>query len=149
MADPAVAGGIGLRRIPSLEGTRAWIDGALADPAVHAFAIVAGDRHVGNVVLDELDEHVGSARLSIYIGEADARGHGFAAQALNLVAAHARDELGLYKLWLTVDAGNEAARAAYRRAGYQDEGVLKGEFVYAGRRSDAIRMGLILGDQQA
>ena len=146
MADPAVAEGIGLASEPSLERTRAWIDRAAADPAVHPMAILAGDRHIGNVVLDRVDRHLATARLSMYIGEEDCRGRGLAGPSLALAIAFARDELGLFKLWLTVHPDNAPARAAYRRAGFAEEGVLRGEFVYDGRRSDAIRMGLILRD---
>ena len=146
MADPVVAQGIGLSRPATLESTRAWIVRATTDPAVHALAILAGERHIGNVVLDQIDRRLGTARLSMYIGEPDARGQGHAAPALEQAIAYARDELGLFKLWLTVHAENGPALAAYRRAGFQDEGVLRGEFLLDGRRVDAIRMGSILAD---
>ncbi len=47
---------------------------ARTDLAVQAFAIFAEEQHVGNVVFDRIDRYLGSARLSIYVGEAAARG---------------------------------------------------------------------------
>ena len=144
LTDPVVARGIGLRTEPSLERTRKWISRAGEDPSIHPFAIVAG-AHVGNLVLDELDAYLGTARLSIYVGSAHARGAGIAQQAIALAAAHAADVLHLYKLWLTVHAGNAPAIAAYTRCGFVSEGVLRGEFLLDGQRADVLRMGLVLG----
>ena len=145
LEDPDVALGLGLRREPTVAGTRAFIERARADGACHPFAIVAGGSHVGNVVLDLLDEHLGTARLSIYVGEASARGGGVAQRAVGLAADHARDVLGLHKLWLTVHVGNAPALAAYARAGFVAEGVLRDEFLLGEKRTDVVRMGLLLG----
>ena len=144
MADPDTAQGLGLRAEPSNERTREWVLRATTDDTVHAYAIYSRDRHVGNVVLDQLDTHLGTARLSIYVGEPDARGRGVAQAAVRQAAARARDELALHKLWLIVHEGNAPARAAYERCGFEVEGRLREEFLLAGRRVDALRMGLLL-----
>lgn len=147
MADPEIARGLGLRREPSLEATRAWIDRAAGDPTCHPFAILAGGAHVGNVVLDLMDDYLGTARLSIYVGERSARGAGVARRALALAAGEAAEALRLHKLWLTVHVGNAPAIAAYARAGFLVEGVARGEFILDGRRTDVLRMGLVLDEQ--
>jgi diamine N-acetyltransferase len=144
MTQPRVAQGIGLRSAPSLERTRAWIERAHDDETCHPFAIVASGAHVGNVVLDQLDATLGTARLSIYIGEQAQTGRGVARTAIGLVAEHAATALGLHKLWLTVHVGNASAIAAYERAGFVIEGVLRDEFLLDGARTDALRMGLML-----
>ena len=144
LEDPEVAGGLGLRREPSLAGTLAWIDRANDDATFHPFAILAGGAHVGNVVLDLLDEYLSTARLSIYVGDAAARGAGVGQQAVRQVADHAADVLGLHKLWLTVHVGNARALAAYVRCGFLVEGVLRDEFILEGDRIDVMRMGLLL-----
>lgn len=146
MADAEIARGLGLRREPSLDGTRAWIERAEADPTCHPFAILAAGTHVGNVVLDLLDSYLGTARLSIYLGERSARGTGVARKALVLAAEHGQ-ALGLHKLWLTVHVGNSRAIALYARAGFLVEGVHRDEFMLDGRRTDVLRMGLLLGER--
>ncbi len=145
LEDPELAGGLGLRTDPTLETTRAWIERARLDATCHPFAIIAGDAHVGNVVLDLLDEHLSTARLSIYVGERDARGVGVAQKAVRRAAEHAAEVLHLHKLWLTVHVGNAPALAAYTRCGFLAEGVLRDEFLLDGERTDLIRMGLLLG----
>ena len=124
LEDPEVAGGLGLRREPSIDATRAFIERSREDAHCHPFAIVAGGAHVGNVVLDLLDDHLGTARLSIYVGESAARGAGVAQGAIRRAAEHAEEVLGLHKLWLTVHVGNAPALAAYARCGFRVEGVL-------------------------
>lgn len=144
LEDPEVSRGLGLRREPSLAATLAWIERARDDSTCHPFAIVVRGAHVGNLVLDLLDEYLGTARLSIYVGDGAARGSGVGRQAVRQAAEHAAGELGLHKLWLTVHVGNAPALAAYARAGFVAEGVLRDEFKIDGRRTDVVRMGLLL-----
>jgi RimJ/RimL family protein N-acetyltransferase len=124
-----VSANLGLRTKPTLEKTLAFIAASATDEATCARAILLGERHVGNVVLDSIDRHIGKARLHIYVGEPDARGHGVGRRAVALALALAFDELGLHKVWLTVHARNVAAVRAYEAAGFQLEGTHRGEFV--------------------
>lgn len=143
MCDPEVSRNIGLRTEPSPERTRAWIARATGDAGIHAFAILVASRHVGNVVLDQLDAYLGSARLSLYIGEASARGAGIGRTAVVLALREAFARLGLHKVWLTVHCRNTAARRLYERLGFVVEGVLRGEFLLDGERIDAVRMSIL------
>ena len=145
VCDPETSRHLGLRRTPSLEATADWIAAAAADPTVHAFAITAGGRHVGNVVLDQLDSYLGSARLSIYIG-AEARGGGVGGAATGLALAQAFTTLGLHKVWLNVHSRNAPAVAAYAAAGFAVEGVLRDEFLLDGKRLPALRMAVLRPD---
>lgn len=147
MSDPVVSQGIGLSHEVDRDSTTEWIARATADPTVDALAILVDDRHVGNVVIDQVDSHLKTGRVSIYIGERDARGQGVARRALELALERAR-ERSLYKLWLIVHARNDTALALYESVGFAREGVLQGEFLFDGRRTDAIRMGLVLSDSQ-
>jgi diamine N-acetyltransferase len=144
MEDPAVRDNIGLRSEPSLERTQEWIARALADETVCAFAILAAGQHVGNVVLDRIDRHLQTARLSIYIGEG--RGGGAGKAATLLAARHGFDTLGLNKIWLTVHAQNGMAIRVYQQLGFTVEGFLRQEFVLAGQRIDVLYMGLLASE---
>src|SRR4051812_9139778 len=109
-SDPEIHEGLGLRTASTPAGTQAWIERALGDDTVRAFAIHAGTAHVGMVVLDRIDRHVGTARLHVYVGD---RGKGVGREATKLAVAHAFEELALHKVWLTVHAKNVRAIAAY------------------------------------
>ena len=75
LRDPVVGSNLGLRSTPTLAKTRAFIADAGTSEAICARAILVGGKHVGNVALDQIDRHVGKARLFIYLGEASARCH--------------------------------------------------------------------------
>jgi RimJ/RimL family protein N-acetyltransferase len=149
MRRPDVAGNIGLRRKPTLERTRVWIERAQADDATRAFAILSRGQHVGNAVLDFIDRHLGTARLSIYIGEPEARGRGIGRAALRELLVNAFSRERLFKVWLTVHVQNVQAIAAYVAVGFRLEGILRGEFQLAGRRLDALRMSLLADEFRA
>ena len=148
VADPVVADGLGLRdRNPTLEKTRAWIERTGSDPTVRAFAILAAGTHVGTVTLDRIDEYLGTARLSVYVG-ASARGAGVGRAAVDRAAGLAFSRLGLHKIWLTVHAENARAIAAYLAVGFRLEGILRDEFLLAGRRVPAVYMGLLRSEYE-
>jgi len=140
LSDPELAEALGVHREVSLEETSRWIARAVSDPGIHAFAVLCGGEHVGNVVLDQMDEHLSTVRLSIYIGDSAQRGRGLGDAAVALALDQAFERLGVHKVWLTVHVENERAIALYGRCGFEREGVLKGEFLLGGRRIDAVRM---------
>ncbi|MGH7178924.1 MAG: GNAT family N-acetyltransferase [Tepidisphaeraceae bacterium] len=146
MLDPQVSINIGLRSEPSPEKTRAWIENAARDPSVRAFAIAQVGKHIGNVVLDRIDAHLHTARLSIYIGEVSARGSGAGMTAVFLAAETGFGEMKLNKIWLTVHEHNAPAIAAYGRVGFIVEGVLRDEFMLDGKPIAALYMGLLRAD---
>jgi RimJ/RimL family protein N-acetyltransferase len=146
MCDPAVRDNVGVRSEPSLGRTEQWIEQALADESTVPLAIECAGRHVGNVVLDRIDRHLSTARLSIYVGESSVRGKHVGRRAVSLAVAHAFVELGLNKVWLTVHAHNAPAIAAYTAAGFSIEGVLRDEFVLHGRHCAAFYMSVLRRD---
>ena len=146
LRDPYVRENVGLRATPPSERTRAWIRRATRDPATRALAIVVAGEHVGNVVLDRIDRELGTARLSVYIGEAGARGSGIGRAAVEAALAVAFGELRLNKVWLIVHVENERAIRTYRSAGFAREGRLREEFRLGRRRVDVLYMGILRKD---
>jgi RimJ/RimL family protein N-acetyltransferase len=143
MADPEVASNIGLRREPSLERTVEWIQKAVQDPTIRAYAILVDEDHVGNVVFDQIDAYLDSARFSIYIGEPGLRGNGVGSTAAWLAAKLAFDQEGLNKIWLTVHVMNQRAINVYTKLGFMLEGILRDEFWLNGKRLPVLRMSLL------
>lgn len=143
MCDPEVRLGIGLRQEPSLDKTRDWIERASRGNEVRAYAVTCAGAYVGNVVLDRFDHYLGTARLSVYIGDAARRGQGLGRNAVALAVQVGFEQLRLYKIWLTVHAENQRAVATYRAIGFVHEGTLRDEFLIGGRRLPALYMGLL------
>jgi RimJ/RimL family protein N-acetyltransferase len=146
MCDPEVAMNLGIRSEPSLEKTRAFIERAANDTTIQARAILLDDKHVGNVVLDQIDGQARKARLHIYVGEAAARGRGVGKHAVGGALELAFDELSLNKVWLTVHTRNARAIAAYVAVGFRVEGVHREEFVIGEDLVDELYMGCLAAD---
>lgn len=144
ICDPCVRDNIGFHREASLESTENWIRNAIKDSSIHAYAIFEEDVHIGNVVLDQVLPELQTARLSIYIGEANARGRGIGKKALQLALSEAFNRLGIQKVWLTVHEQNINAIRAYYRAGFSLEGIHRKEFLLHGRRINALYMGILV-----
>ena len=143
MQQPDVAEGIGLSRPPSLERTLSWIISARNSETVRAWMVQIDGDHVGNVVLDQIEARAATARLSVYLGSAEARNRGIGTTASYRALEYAFSTENLYKVWLTVHTENAAAIGAYRKLGFQIEGTLRGAFVVNARRLDALYMGLL------
>ena len=111
------------------------------------FAVMSGERHVGNVWLWEIDTRHRHAEVRILIGEHDAIGCGLGTAALRRLEPVAFEDMGLHRLYAYVLDINPRARRAFEKAGYGIEGRLRedrwsdGEFldvhVLARLRGDA------------
>jgi RimJ/RimL family protein N-acetyltransferase len=98
---------------------------------------------VGNVVLDKTDTYLGTSRLSVYVGESQARGRGVGLTGIYLALLDGFERYDLHKVWLTVHIHNQSAVRTYRKLQFKVEGVLRDEFWLEGRRIDAYYMGLL------
>jgi RimJ/RimL family protein N-acetyltransferase len=143
MLDPAVRENIGLSRDPSMQATIDWLENAQKCTQILPFAILLGDQHVGNVVLDRIDSYLSSARFSIYIGEPSARGKGIGLTSTYLILKKGFSEQLLNKIWLTVHSRNYAAINTYTTLGFVIEGILRDEFWLNGKRIPVFYMGLL------
>lgn len=145
MSDPNVADNLGLRQKPSLERTRDWID-KITRSHDSAFAIEWEKTHVGNVVLDQKDDKVRSARLSVYIGDCNVRGRGIGTAAIQKVLEMAFDRMNLNRVWLLVHELNLPALQMYKRLGFREEGRQVEAFYFREHLVDAILMAVLKRD---
>jgi RimJ/RimL family protein N-acetyltransferase len=81
-----------------------------------------------------------------YVIAAWARRRGVGTRALSLYSKYAFSALGLARLELLVQPGNEASLALGRRAGFAEEGVLRSHSLVRGQRKDMVMMALLPGD---
>lgn len=146
MRDPVIRNNVGLRSEPSLKATLAWIGRAETDQGMAAWAIEIGGRHVGNVILDQLDQLVRSVRLSVYIGDSDFRGRGVGGRAIDLALRDAFEQRALAKVWLSVVIDNVSAIRCYHRCGFRIEGIHRQDFYADGAIKDSLYMGVTRSD---
>jgi RimJ/RimL family protein N-acetyltransferase len=143
VSDPEIAVAIGLRRSPTLEYTRQWIQRSIENPLINAYALLFNNLHVGTAVLDNTDTYLRTSRLSVYIGERSARGTGVGLTGIYYVLVDGFKKHDLHKIWLTVHVNNQAALKTYTTLNFKVEGVLRDEFLIHSRRTDVYYMGLL------
>jgi RimJ/RimL family protein N-acetyltransferase len=98
---------------------QALLPTGLATPSTLLASLQIGDERVGDIWLGlrgPADRPYGWI-WHVYV-ESEHRGHGYAAQAVQLAEAHARVVFGVSDLRLNVFSGNTAAIGLYRQLGY-------------------------------
>ncbi|MBI5305856.1 MAG: GNAT family N-acetyltransferase [Chloroflexi bacterium] len=109
------------------------------------FAIRAcdDDRMIGFVRLARIEWTHGIALLTFGIGDADARGKGYAREALTLALQYAFDELNLHRVAAQVPDYNARAKQILERAGFVLETRRREVIHRDGKRWDLLGYGIL------
>jgi RimJ/RimL family protein N-acetyltransferase len=123
----------------------AWYRALVASPSAAAFAVdrLTDGAFIGIVWLYDIHQRHRRAEVRIVIGEKSAWGGGYGTDALRALVRLAFGPLKLEKLWADVLATNPRAAAAFERAGFTREGLLREDRVQDGGRVDVIRLGIV------
>lgn len=126
-----------------VEQTRAYIAETLAIAGAHAWAITeSGGQALGRIALFVVREGVGEIGV---IMRPEASGRGLASKALALVAKYGFETLGLHRLAADIDPDNSNSISLFLRAGFAQEGLLRGNWkTHLGVR-DSVIMGKLKG----
>lgn len=107
------------------------------------------DQVVGRTDVFEIDRQNGSCAFGITIGQPDLWGTGLGTDAVNAVVDFAFGQLRMERVWLDTDDHNARAQAAYRKAGFAEEGRFRHAFYQDGRWTDDIRMAMLREEWEA
>lgn len=123
----------------SVEETARYIAETLALKGAHVWAITEDDSEaLGRIGLFVQRGGVGEIGI---IMRRDATGRGLASKALNLVIEHGFGPLDLHRIGADIDPDNNASISLFLRAGFQREGLLRGNWkTHLGVR-DSVIMG--------
>jgi RimJ/RimL family protein N-acetyltransferase len=124
--------------------TADYIQATIDMPGARAWAITeTGGEALGRVALFTVRDGVGEIGILL---RREATGRGLASKALMLVDDYAFHQLGLHRITADIDPDNNASISLFLRAGYQREGLLKGNWkTHLGIR-DSIIVGKLRGD---
>ena len=101
-------------------------------------------RLIGTVTLNRLDYHHLTANISFVIGHRDARGRGYATEAVHAASDFMFNDRGFYKLWGGYYQDNISAEKVFKKCGFEVEGRLAKKLVnYKNERVDHIFVGLL------
>jgi len=106
--------------------TAEYIRATLNLPGAHAWAITEnGGEALGRIGLFSEREGVGEIGI---IMRPEATGRGLASKALGLVTAYGFDELALHRIAADIDPDNTSSISLFLRAGFEREGLLRGNW---------------------
>jgi RimJ/RimL family protein N-acetyltransferase len=114
----------------------------------YSFGIFSAEpdrRHLGGVTLNRIDWNVQSANLG-YWRVADAVGKGIVTTAARLICAYGFEKLGLHRIEVLVEVGNDNSMRVAERIGGKCEGTLRGKIQRDGTFFDACIYSVLPGD---
>lgn len=115
----------------SLETLHEFVEtnGGRSDTLLLAIVELETGEHVGNVKVGPLDPHHLTADLGIVVGERRCWGRGVGTEAITLASRLAFERLGARKLTASCYSANAGSAAAFRRAGWIEEGARPGQLL--------------------
>ena len=134
----------------TLEQHNNYFQSKILTGEVKQFIIVVDDDNkeleVGTTFLKSIDNYSHKAEFGIFIGEDTSRVKGYGSQATKLTLDYGFKELGLNRVYLTVLADNSIAINAYKKVGFQLEGILKQDYKRNNTFVDVAIMGIVRED---
>ena len=107
-----------------------------------------GGDFLGSVEITLLDRRSGRGEIGYWVARW-ARRQGVALSAVRLVSAWAISDLGVERLELLIEPGNEPSQRVAEAAGFTREGILRSYRPMKGRRPDFVVFSLLASDPAA
>lgn len=111
-----------------------------------AIALIADDRHIGNIALQNIHPVYRSADFAIVIGDKSAWGHGYAKEASALLCAHGFVALNLHRIACGTFEDNVPMQRLAVWLGMKEEGKRRSAVFKSGRFVDMIEYGMLAGE---
>lgn len=112
------------------------------------FCIEYDNEPVGILSISEMNWIHRSGSVSIYIGVSGLRGKGLGRKSLLICADFVFRSLGFQRLEARIAADNLASIQAFKSVGFSHEGTLRNYYFLEGSWSNAVQMGLLMGDDR-
>ena len=99
--------------------------------------------HIGNVKIEPIDYNNRKAEIGIMIGDKNFWGKGYGTEAMRLAVKFCFQDLDFNRVTLGVITDNIQAIKSYKKVGFVQEGVLRGDVIRDGKKYNRILMGLL------
>lgn len=127
----------------SLEMEHDWVDNVRKSDRFTFTILTKDGMPIGNMGLEEISWKYRRATIGIMIGEKDQWGKGYGSDAITTLLRYCFEELGMRRVDLFTDSDNHRAQAAYRKCGFQVEGIMRQYRSKNGRVVDDVLMSMI------
>ncbi|MBU0986970.1 MAG: GNAT family N-acetyltransferase [Proteobacteria bacterium] len=146
MNDPEVTQYLESRFFPqSMESISAFVKHQIEDPHVAFLAICLNENklHIGNIKLGPVDVIHRFADVGLVVGDKKFWGKGYGNEAIGLVVKYAFQTLNLNKLVANCYQLNKGAIKAFRKNGFEIEGVWSKHHFCKGKYIDTVLLGIL------
>ena len=128
----------------TIESTKAFIRSVTNDNN-YQFGIFVKEtgQHIGNIKIGSINHYHRTADIGFLIGEKIFWGKGIATEAIGLAIDFAFITLKLHKLWGGLYSPNMGSLGAFKKNGYEQEGVKKSQCQLNGVYYDVLLFGKI------
>jgi RimJ/RimL family protein N-acetyltransferase len=120
-----------------------WLEQQRQQQLLFSVRTLQPPRLVGFVIFKNMQPVTRAVEIGVRIGVEQDRSRGLGTRATRLALDYAWRTLNLHRVSLAVFSGNARAIAAYRRAGFQEEGVMRQAAFTAGTWHDVVVMAAI------
>jgi len=126
----------------TFESVHDFVSNIIANDNEHLFTIKtsANNIHIGNIKVSGISPEHGVGHVSLFIGDKESWGKGYASQAINLISEYAFNTLKLRKLSAGAYKPNVASTKAFIKVGYQYDGTLKNHYLLQGKPCDLVQV---------
>jgi len=131
-----------------LNSVKSYISANLDNPLEKLFTIRTSNnnKHIGNIKVGSINKVHNIAQLSLFIGEKESWGKGYANQAIKLISQYAFDILSIRKLTAAAYLNNTASTKTFLKAGYKIECRLTNHYILNGEACDLIQVSMFKND---
>jgi len=130
----------------SSEREKKWIENSIFNDKNDiklAICKKENDEYIGNVNLTNINWINRNAEFSIFIGETNDWGKGYATTATMLMLTFGFYQQNLHKIYLTVLENNITAMHIYTKLGFVKEGILRDEIYKNGEYNNMVLMSIL------
>lgn len=108
--------------------------------------LLSDARHIGNIKIGPINPHHRVGDISLFIGDRDSWGRGYATEAIVALSEHAFSTLAMRKVSAGIYAPNTGSIRAFIKSGYRQEGMRRNHYTLNGEPCDLIEFGLFPSD---
>ena len=119
------------------------------DSIILAIVLHDGDRHIGNVALDCINQLNRAAEFTIVIGDKAAWGKGYSKEAAHLLCDHGFGAMNLHRIGCGTFEDNEPMKKLAASLGMKEEGRRRQAVFKRGRYLDIIEFGVLRNEYES
>ena len=102
----------------------------------------SNDRHIGNIKVGFIDRY-SCGQVSLFIGDKNCWGYGYATESINMISKFSFDELNLNRLEAGIYRVNIGSFKAFIKAGYTLECIQRNKFLLDNKYVDGYSLALL------